>query len=102
MMEAWHELPKLGLDYLIQWKEDGDYALDFRFQSDGNPEDLWDITGHLKWDGCMNWQTDDHCMAHFCEPSNARALTAAFMAVWELGAAYIPRWDKTLKLDLKP
>lgn len=44
-------------------------------------EEKPDITGSIKWDGCMNWQTNPDCMAHFCEKDDISSLSAAFLWV---------------------
>lgn len=45
-------------------------------------DDTPDIHGSVKWDGCINWQTTEDCMAHFCSPENADELSRAFKEAW--------------------
>jgi hypothetical protein len=47
-----------------------------------------EFEGHVRFDGCINWQTDDGCMAHFCGPDDADAWRAVFARLWELPAEY--------------
>ena len=51
-----------------------------------NPQDETDepdITGSVKWDGCMNWQTNPNCMAHFCSAEDIDTLSRGFKWVRE-------------------
>lgn len=43
-----------------------------------------DILGSAKWDGCMNWHTDDNCNFHFCDITDVVMLKNAFEAIWVL------------------
>lgn len=52
-----------------------------------------DITGFLKWDGCINWQTDPECMAHGCGPSSADVIGSAFREVYRQAHAMMPSAD---------
>jgi hypothetical protein len=49
-------------------------------------EPSWE--GYVKWDGCVNWQTDTGCMAHFCCPEDIDAFAATFRTVWDLARPY--------------
>jgi hypothetical protein len=45
----------------------------------------WEIDGALKWDGCINWQTNPDCMAHGCGPRYVDQITAIFQTVYSVG-----------------
>jgi hypothetical protein len=57
-----------------------------------------DITGTIKWDGCMNWDTGDNCMYHFCDTDDIDVLRDSFEAAWVLSeyimgdVAYRAEW----------
>jgi hypothetical protein len=98
-------------NYAIRFSFDnGNYAIDFRIFSacessyganetmswglfDGNSShDFgeweradWEIDGAVKWDGCINWQTNQTCMAHGCGPTYPDDLHAIFCAVYSAG-----------------
>lgn len=44
-----------------------------------------EISGWLKWDGCINWQTNSDCMAHGCGPGMIEALRDVFAVVYRIG-----------------
>lgn len=46
------------------------------------------IDGALKWDGCINWQTNPDLMVHGCGPSHVNALQAIFATVYHVGKRY--------------
>src|SRR6476469_10000179 len=48
-------------------------------------DDELEISGFLKWDHCMNWNTNDNCMYHFCSMEDAHRLTKAFALVYAAG-----------------
>ena len=47
------------------------------------------INGTLKWDGCINWQTNPVCMVHGCSPSHMDDLTAIFQTVYRIGKRHM-------------
>jgi len=49
---------------------------------------FWEIDGGLKWDGCINWQTNGQCMVHGCTPRHADAITAIFQTIYHVGKRY--------------
>lgn len=49
-----------------------------------NPQDI-ELDGTLKWDGCINWQTNPECMMHGCGPHHAHAIAAIFQAIYHVG-----------------
>lgn len=44
-----------------------------------------EIDGGLKWDGCINWQTNPECMMHGCGPGHARKIADIFATVYHIG-----------------
>lgn len=42
----------------------------------------WELNGSIKWDGCINWETNPQCMMHGCSPRHAVDLTAIFETVY--------------------
>jgi hypothetical protein len=52
-----------------------------------------EISGSVKWDGCINWETNPACMMHFCGPSDADRLAALFKDVWEEARKLMPHAD---------
>ena len=49
----------------------------------------WFIDGHVKWDGCINWQTNPECMAHGCSPSYAEEMAHIFQAIYHVAKRYV-------------
>ena len=43
------------------------------------------IDGALKWDGCVNWQTNPDCMMHGCGPRHAQVIADIFAAIYHVG-----------------
>lgn len=41
-------------------------GLSVAFQIHDPQDDEVEVTGFVKWDGCVNWSTSDNCMYHFC------------------------------------
>lgn len=74
----------------------GDYSMDFSLKENitenGKDTSRTRVKGFLKWDGCMNWSTNDCVMYHFCEEDDADLLNECFKKVWELGPDYITHW----------
>jgi len=61
------------------------------------------ITGHVKWDGCMDWQTNPNCMAHLCEPEAVPDLAWAFREAWRLcGDAMGDKYDQNAPRPVEP
>lgn len=54
---------------------------------------FWEIGGALKWDGCINWETNPECMVHGCSPGHADEITAIFRAVYTIGKRYFDLLD---------
>lgn len=57
---------------------------------DGHPfaeweQAFWEIDGGLKWDGCINWQTNPECMMHGCSPRHAKQIADLFDTVYHIG-----------------
>ena len=79
-------------DYIITagFYKDSNLIVDFEifekfvFHNHVDPEP--EFSGHVKWDGCMNWQTNNNCMAHFCAEDNLNSMIEAFRAAWVLGS----------------
>jgi hypothetical protein len=43
---------------------------------------FWEIRGSIKWDGCINWESNPECMVHGCGPSHITQLTTQFSAIY--------------------
>ena len=43
---------------------------------------FWQIRGSVKWDGCINWETNPECMAHGCGPRYVENIAAIFSAIY--------------------
>ena len=41
-----------------------------------------DISGWMKWDGCMDWTTDD-CYFHFCDLDDVMSFSVLFKEIRE-------------------
>jgi len=74
----------------------GEYSMDFSIKENrrenGKDVSITRVKGHLKWDGCMNWSTNDTLMYHFCEEDDANLLNECFKKIWEMGPVYIEQW----------
>ena len=75
----------------VFWRlhEDG-LSLDFEFRDDevGDVE----VRGYHKWDGCVDWETSETCMAHFCGLENAVELVVKFRTVARIAQREIARY----------
>lgn len=60
-----------------------DGSSDFAFAEWEQAE--WELSGYLKWDGCINWQTNPECMVHGCSPRHVDWINAVFGAVYAYG-----------------
>jgi uncharacterized protein YxjI len=64
----------------VWWRlHDNGLSVEFEFRDpqDGEIE----ISGHHKWDGCVDWETSSTCMMHFCGMEAAERLLRLFIAV---------------------
>lgn len=52
-----------------------------------------EIDGGLKWDGCINWQTNPSCMMHGCGPGHIGQVTAIFQTVYHIGKRHMSLLD---------
>jgi hypothetical protein len=75
--EGWREGDAVGSWSLWDGCNDRDFA-------DWENAD-WDIHGDLKWDGCINWETNPNCMAHGCSPNYSRDLHLIFNTIYAAG-----------------
>jgi hypothetical protein len=73
----------------IAYRKSGDDALEFELRDDGDVT----VSGMVKWDGCMNWETSKECMYHFCDPEHSLSLHKKFLKVWDLARNEIPWSD---------
>lgn len=67
----------------IQWRLD-ETTVEFRFIDD---EGIAVIEGAMKWDGCVNWETNPTLMMHFCTLDNLQDLVRKFRRVAEITAS---------------
>lgn len=58
----------------------------------GPTEVDWELAGELKWDGCMDFQTNPECMVHGCVRADMESVGRVLVAVWDMGSRRIPRW----------
>lgn len=68
----------------MAWRQGDAHVLAFRFFSayPGMPTDDWEIEAGVKWDGCINWETNPDCLYHFCDPGSVASLARAFDRAW--------------------
>lgn len=77
---------RMGDDNALVYSTTGDSTGEFVTDpTDAPPE----ARGSIKWDGCMNWQTDETCMVHHCTPRSAMGFTAALLAAYEMAATWM-------------
>jgi hypothetical protein len=73
-----------------------DYWLEFKLCENKiltNSDDNFPvITGRLKWDGCMDWETNPICMYHFCSPKDVFDLAKMFDYLYSIGKEHITNW----------
>jgi hypothetical protein len=52
------------------------------------------LSGHVKWDGCSNWQFDeqDRCMLHGCSRQGIQRFGDILGACWDWAAELCPNW----------
>lgn len=72
-------------NWLIQGGRDG--------CGDFDPLDMWaecfaQISGAIKWDGCINWETNPDVMMHGCGPHHVRELNEIFAAVFHVAKRF--------------
>jgi hypothetical protein len=58
----------------------------------------WELDGSVKWDGCINWQTNPDCMAHGCGPRTVEHIRDTFASVY----AYADRYFDLLGDEAPP
>lgn len=54
------------------------------------------LSGHVKWDGCINWMIDDqagNCMSHGCSREDVTKIGVLLGKLWDLGQR-CPNWDE--------
>lgn len=69
-----------------------DFSLKESIIENGKEAERVRFSGHLKWDGCMNWSTENSLMYHFCDIEDAELLHQAFQKIWDLGPENIKNW----------
>lgn len=55
------------------------------WQAEDWKDACWNFDGALKWDGCINWQTNPEIMMHGCGPQHVDQITAVFQTVYHVG-----------------
>lgn len=69
-------------------------SIEFRLYESGEDDpDTWDYGGALKWDGCLNWQTNPACLAHYCRLADHVALGVAFEKVGEMAREHVRGYE---------
>lgn len=69
------------------------YGDNYSTSEEGTPKSGY---GHIKWDGCSNWNFDKpDCMHHFCGRKRAEAFANLMSAMYDIATA-IPKFDKEL------
>lgn len=53
----------------------------------------WEISGAVKWDGCINWHTNEQCQFHGCGPEIAERMKTIFQAIYHFAGVVMPRRD---------
>lgn len=69
-----------------------DFAIFINPQDD---DDEPDITGNVKWDGCINWQTNPSCMAHYCNREQMDDFNSAFKWIYDEAGERIINADQS-------
>ena len=72
----------------------GEYSMGFTVFDSSPFEGIEPVmSGHLKWDGCMNvtYHTEE-CMAHFCGLDGVETFFGVFKRLYELGPKHIEHW----------
>ena len=72
----------------------GRLSMDFKIMEHRKPSDIALVRGYLKWDGCMNWRTDETMIYHYCGIEDAEILHECFKKLYELGEKHIERWER--------
>jgi hypothetical protein len=71
----------------------GSLTLTYWAHEEGFPIVVWDVragladplfSGHIRFDGCINWETSPDVMLHFCDPDDADEFREVFRRLWEL------------------
>lgn len=52
------------------------------------------IRGELKWDGCINWETDPKRMMHGCGPGHVEEIAAILSTVYHVGKRHMDLLDE--------
>ena len=70
---------------------DSDYS-----STDPWDEELaYDFRGSLKWDGCINWETNKDCMAHACSLEQVSSVSDVFKSVYAAASEHMLRWHES-------
>ncbi len=69
------------------WLDEGNSGLDLHLHD-------WErafaeISGGLKWDGCINWSTNDARMMHGCGPRHATVIADIFATIYHVGKRHM-------------
>ena len=65
---------------------------------DQSADAFWLIRGRIKWDGCVDWETNPDCMMHGCGPSHGEWVAKMFEVIY----AYAKRHFDLLGDETKP
>lgn len=88
----------IGLGWLVRYKGDRVW-LDFEVWEvesrslsgdDARLSEEPKMKGYVKWDGCMNLDTDSRVMRHFCGPEDMREFADVLDALYPLFAEVMP------------
>ena len=52
------------------------------------------LSGHIKWDGCSNWNFDeqDRGMIHGCTKHDLERISGVMLRCWDMTSSLCPNW----------
>ena len=62
-------------------------SVDFEIQRHNNEWET-EITGHIKWDGCANFETNNDCMMHVCGVEEFSDISLIMQHLYALAREY--------------
>lgn len=76
----------------VYWAE-YHYRVEFQVVSDDYSGPCRIAHGSVKWDGCVNWSTDQNYMLHVCDPDDAGAVVSRWFKALRPVYTAQPNWD---------
>lgn len=71
-----------------------DYHVDYQIYLLNDLDDEIELGGHVKWDGCSNWTTNEDCMYHACSRQDIINIGLILAECYDWTKELCPNWIK--------